>query len=99
MKHALTDRGQFAAMAMQGMLSDPTDMTDEIRTIPSHENEVREACSRYAAGAVANYTDFGIYYTRPVFTAVQLETCAEAVARLAVEHADALIKELDKAKP
>jgi hypothetical protein len=63
-------------MAMQGIVSDPTDMVDEIRTklVPS---------GFFADGKTVQYTK------------VPDETCAECVARLAVEYADALINRLD----
>jgi hypothetical protein len=53
----LTKREWFAGLAMEGLLADSEDRSEEIK--PG-------------------------------------ETCAEATARLAVEHADALIKELNK---
>lgn len=78
----LTKREYFAAMAMKGLLSDPKDMPREKGEMEDEdEMEGEEGEESYGEGD--NYRKEG-------------ESCTECCCRLAVEHADELIRQLNK---
>lgn len=76
----LSKREYFAAMAMKGLLSDPEDTERE----EDMENEGEEEMDGEESGNDGNnYRKEG-------------ESCTECCCRLAVEHADELIRQLNK---
>ena len=82
----LTKREYFAAMALQGILSDP----EEIKTEGEYEEEEGEEMEENdmeegesEGGDMENRRKNG-------------ESCLECACRLAVEHADMLIRQLNK---
>lgn len=78
----LTKREYFAAMALKGILSDPEDMPREKEEMEDEdEMEGEEGEEGYGEGD--NYRKDG-------------ESCTECCCRLAVEHADELIRQLNK---
>ena len=77
----LTKREFFAAMALQGMLSDPEDM--------EMEGEGEDGMDGEDGGE--NGGEYDGNNKR-----MQGESCTECCCRLAVEHADQLIRELNK---
>jgi hypothetical protein len=78
----LTKREYFAAMALKGILSDPEDMPREKGEMEDEdEMEGEEGEEGYGEGD--NYRKDG-------------ESCTECCCRLAVEHADELIRQLNK---
>lgn len=84
-------RFRAACAALQGLLADTEDQADEIRT------EIRPVEEEYKESIPNNQDPSGytrVTRTRTVMKKFALETCAEATARLAVEHADALLRAL-----
>ena len=85
-------RFEAACAALTGLLADTEDQADERR------QEKREVEERVLVGQRQDFSDpFRVvdhYETRRVKKMVYTETCAEATARLAVEHADALLRAL-----
>ena len=81
----LTKREYFAAMALQGILSDPEEMKMEGEYEESDEEmeEGDEMESENEGGDMENRRKNG-------------ESCLECACRLAVEHADMLIRQLNK---
>jgi hypothetical protein len=77
----LTKREYFAAMALQGILSDP----EEIKMEGEYEEEEGEEGEEMESegGDMENRRKSG-------------ESCVECACRLAVEHADMLIRQLNK---
>lgn len=76
----LTKREYFAAMALQGILSDP----EEIKMEGEYEEEDEEMEEgEEEGGDMENRRKNG-------------ESCLECACRLAVEHADMLIRQLNK---
>lgn len=91
---SMTIREQFAIAALNGLLADPEDHSHERRynwvDCPHSEADTE----KYVIGMGSNgHPKWG--NRKKVYT----ETCAQAVARLAVEHADALIEALNRPKP
>jgi hypothetical protein len=77
----LTKREYFAALAMQAILSDPEDMDTEEEAEDREEEEEGEGMENGERK----------YYGRK-----DGETCIECCCRVAVEHADELIRALNK---
>jgi len=85
----LTKREYFAALAMQAILSDPKDMESE-----DEANEGEEMDEMDEMGEMeGEETESGgkKYYGRR-----DGESCMECCCRIAVEHADELIKALNR---
>lgn len=78
----LTKREYFAAMALKGILSDPEDM-------PREEGEMEDEDEMEGEEGEESYGD-GDNYRKDG------ESCTECCCRLAVEHADELIRQLNK---
>jgi hypothetical protein len=80
----LTKREYFAAMALQGILSDPEEikMEGEYEEEEMEEGEEGEEMES-EGGDMENRRKSG-------------ESCVECACRLAVEHADMLIRQLNK---
>lgn len=81
----LSKREYFAAMAMKGLLSDSEDMPREEEEMDEDEMEGEEGETEggESYGEGDNYRKKG-------------ESCTECCCRLAVEHADELIRQLNK---
>lgn len=75
-------RRQIATAALAGLLADPKDHDDE------RKKEHREV--------TVLDTSKGGSWRKKEWQDVYVETCAQAVARLAVEHADALMEQLER---
>jgi hypothetical protein len=80
-ENGLTKREYFAALAMQAILSDPEDMDTEEEAEDREEEEEGEGMENGERK----------YYGRK-----DGETCIECCCRVAVEHADELIRALNK---
>ena len=80
----LTKREYFAALAMQAILSDPEDMDTEEE---AEDREEEEMGGEMEGGEMEG----GKFYGRK-----EGETCIECCCRVAVEHADELIRALNK---
>jgi len=81
----LTKREYFAAMALQGILSDSEEIEME-----GEENDMGE--SDMEEGDMENENEGGDMENRRK----NGESCLECACRLAVEHADMLIRQLNK---
>lgn len=81
----LTKREYFAALAMQAILSDPEDMDTEEEAEDREEEEEGEEMGEAMENGGPKY------YGRK-----EGETCIECCCRVAVEHADELIRALNK---
>lgn len=81
----LTKREYFAALAMQAILSDPEDMDTEEEAEDREEEEEGEEMGEGMENGERKY------YGRK-----DGETCIECCCRVAVEHADELIRALNK---
>lgn len=81
----LTKREYFAAMALQGILSDSEEIEME-----GEENDMEE--SDMEEGDMENENEGGDMENRRKSG----ESCLECACRLAVEHADMLIRQLNK---
>lgn len=79
----LTKREYFAAMALKGILSDSEDMPREEEMEDEDEMEGEESDEGGEMKSGDNYRKNG-------------ESCTECCCRLAVEHADELIRQLNK---
>lgn len=77
----LTKREYFAAMALKGILSDPEEVEMESDEGEEGEEEYGETPRKRGNGEMER---------------MEGESCIECSCRLAVEHADMLIKELNK---
>jgi len=89
-ENGLTKREYFAALAMQAILSDPKDMESEEEANEGEEMEGGEM----EGGEMENGEMEGgekKYYGRR-----DGESCMECCCRIAVEHADELIRALNK---
>ena len=84
-ERGLTKREYFAALAMQAILSDPEDMDTE------EEAEDREEDEMGSEMEDAGEMEGDKFYGRK-----EGETCIECCCRVAVEHADELIRALNK---
>jgi hypothetical protein len=80
----LTKREYFAALAMQAILSDPKDMESEDEANEGEEMDEMEGGEEMEGGGKK-------YYGRR-----DGESCMECCCRIAVEHADELIKALNR---
>jgi hypothetical protein len=88
-ENGMTKREYFAALAMQAILSDPKDMESE-----EEANEGEEMEGEMEGGEMENGEMEGgekKYYGRR-----DGESCMECCCRIAVEHADELIRALNK---
>jgi hypothetical protein len=81
----LTKREYFAALAMQAILSDPEEMESEDEAEDREEEEEGEEMGEGMENGERKY------YGRK-----DGETCIECCCRVAVEHADELIRALNK---
>ena len=79
----LTKREYFAAMALQGILSDPEEIKMEGEYEEEEMEEGDEMESENEGDDMENRRKSG-------------ESCLECACRLAVEHADMLIRQLNK---
>jgi len=89
-ENGMTKREYFAALAMQAILSDPKDMESEEEANEGEEMEGGEM----EGGDMENGEMEGgekKYYGRR-----DGESCMECCCRIAVEHADELIRALNK---
>lgn len=77
----LTKREYFAAMALKGILSDSEDMPREEEMEDEMESEENDEGGEMKSGD--NYRKNG-------------ESCTECCCRIAVEHADELIRQLNQ---
>jgi hypothetical protein len=77
----LTKREYFAAIALKGILSDPEESADEYESEDGEDGGEMEMSSQ--GNPMENRRMDG-------------ESCMECCCRMAVEHADQLIKELNK---
>lgn len=84
-ENGLTKREYFAALAMQAILSDPKDMESEEEANEGEEMEGGEMENGEMEGGEKKY-----YGRRDG------ESCMECCCRIAVEHADELIRALNK---
>jgi len=84
-ENGLTKREYFAALAMQAILSDPKDMESEEEANEGEEMEGEEMEGEEMEGGERKY------YGRR-----EGESCMECCCRIAVEHADELIRALNK---
>ena len=87
------DRFRFeaACAALTGLLADTEDQADERRQ-EERDVEEKEVTGAYFSPVTGQKEP--TYRIRIVKKRVYTETCAEATARLAVEHADALLRAL-----
>ena len=87
------DRFRFeaACAALTGLLADTEDQADERQ---QEEREVEEKTITGVYYSPVTGQNEPTYRVRIVKKMVYTETCAEATARLAVEHADALLRAL-----
>lgn len=85
----LTKREYFAALAMQAILSDPEEMESEEEAEDREEEEEGEEMGEEMGEGMENGGPK--YYGRK-----EGETCIECCCRVAVEHADELIRALNK---
>jgi hypothetical protein len=79
----LTKREYFAAMALQGILSDSEEIEMEGEENDMEEGDMEEGDMENEGGDMENRRKNG-------------ESCLECACRLAVEHADMLIRQLNK---
>jgi hypothetical protein len=84
-ENGMTKREYFAALAMQAILSDPKDMESEEEANEGEEMEGGEMENGEMEGGEKKY-----YGRRDG------ESCMECCCRIAVEHADELIRALNK---
>jgi len=86
----LTKREYFAALAMQAILSDPEDMDTEEE---AEDREEGEGMGEGMGEEMGEEMESGgpKFYGRK-----EGETCIECCCRVAVEHADELIRALNK---
>jgi hypothetical protein len=84
-ENGMTKREYFAALAMQAILSDPKDMESEEEANEGEEMEGGEMEGGEMEGGDKKY-----YGRRDG------ESCMECCCRIAVEHADELIRALNK---
>jgi hypothetical protein len=87
-ENGLTKREYFAALAMQAILSDPKDMESEEEANEGEEMENEEGEEMEGGEMEGNKRRF---YGRR-----EGESCMECCCRIAVEHADELIRALNK---
>jgi hypothetical protein len=87
-ENGLTKREYFAALAMQAILSDPKDMESEEEANEGEEMEDEEGGEMEGEGMEGGGRK---YYGRR-----EGESCMECCCRIAVEHADELIRALNK---
>jgi hypothetical protein len=88
-ENGLTKREYFAALAMQAILSDPKDMESEEEANEGEEMEDEEGGEM--EGGEEMEGGGRKYYGRR-----EGESCMECCCRIAVEHADELIRALNK---
>jgi hypothetical protein len=86
----MTKREYFAALAMQAILSDPKDMESEEEANEGEEMEGGEMEGGEMEGGEMEGGDKKYYGRRDG------ESCMECCCRIAVEHADELIRALNK---
>ncbi|MFZ9966251.1 MAG: hypothetical protein ACO3IN_04560 [Steroidobacteraceae bacterium] len=87
-ENGLTKREYFAALAMQAILSDPKDMESEEEANEGEQMEDEEGGEMEGEEMEGNKRRF---YGRR-----EGESCMECCCRIAVEHADELIRALNK---
>jgi hypothetical protein len=87
-ENGLTKREYFAALAMQAILSDPKDMESEEEANEGEEMEGEEGGEMEGEEMEGGGRK---YYGRR-----EGESCMECCCRIAVEHADELIRALNK---
>jgi hypothetical protein len=87
-ENGLTKREYFAALAMQAILSDPKDMESEEEANEGEEMGDEEGGEMEGEGMEGGGRK---YYGRR-----DGESCMECCCRIAVEHADELIRALNK---
>jgi hypothetical protein len=87
-ENGLTKREYFAALAMQAILSDPKDMESEEEANEGEEMEDEEGGEMEGGEMESGGRK---YYGRR-----EGESCMECCCRIAVEHADELIRALNK---
>lgn len=83
------DRLDAAKAAMQGLLADPEDHEDRVRVYYTDGTFGFAKSNGHLIHANPHYKKEPSHY----------ESCAEAVARLAVEQADCLLAELERTAP
>jgi hypothetical protein len=88
-ENGMTKREYFAALAMQAILSDPKDMESEEEANEGEEMEGGEMEGEMEGGEMEGGDKK--YYGRR-----DGESCMECCCRIAVEHADELIKALNR---
>jgi hypothetical protein len=88
-ENGMTKREYFAALAMQAILSDPKDMESEEEANEGEEMEGGEMEGEMEGGEMEGGDKK--YYGRR-----DGESCMECCCRIAVEHADELIRALNK---
>jgi len=89
-ENGLTKREYFAALAMQAILSDPKDMESEEEANEGEEMEGEEMEGEEMEGEGMEGGGRKYYGRR------EGESCMECCCRIAVEHADELIRALNK---